>query len=187
MGRWRRKGKDSSSSGAASGSGGDGLLDPWSSEELLMVTGRLYSSSKEELLVLLSRSSSLLFVLSSPLQRASFWIDPGVDWLARREVPRLPVVEVVRFWRPLATHCLMETMSSGIGFARVGSANLVGVASFGRATSGCATSGYGAFGFIAGVDVASVASGVGSRHRGCCVDARKSVRISRSNFSILVL
>ena len=50
----------------------------------------------------------------------------GVDWLARREVPLLSVVGVVRFWRPPATHCSMETMSSEIGSARVGSANLVG-------------------------------------------------------------
>ena len=94
----------------SSGSGGDGL-----SEELLMSTARLHFSSKEELPVLLSHSSSLLFVLSSVLRCASFPIDSGVDWLAGREIPRLPVVEVVRFWRPTAAHCLMETMSSGIG------------------------------------------------------------------------
>ena len=67
MDQWRRKGEDSSGSDAGSGSDGDGdgLSDP--SEELLMLTERLYSSSKEELPVSLSCSSSLLFVLSSAL------------------------------------------------------------------------------------------------------------------------
>ena len=189
-GRRRRKGEDSVSSfgsGAGSSSGGEGLSDPWSSKELLIVTGRLYFSSKEELSVLLSRSFSLLFVLSSALRLASFRINPSIDWLARREIPRLPVVGVVRFLRPPVVHYSMETMSSKLGSTRVGSVNPVGVASFGRAASCCATFGRGASGCTTRVGVAFVAFGVGSEHRGCCVDAERSVRISCSNFSILVL
>ena len=184
-GRWRQKGEDSSGSGAGSGSGGDGLSDP--SKELLMSTGRLNSFSEEELPVLLSRSFSLLFVLSSALRRASFWNDPGVDWLAGREVPRLSVVGVVRFWRPPAAHCSMQTMSSRIGSARVGSANPIGVASFGQVVSRCAASGRVASSCTAGVVVASIASRASSGRRGYCAGAGRSARICCSNFSILVL
>ena len=123
-----------------------------------MSTERLYSSSKEKLPISLSRSSSLLFVLSSTLRRASFRIDPSIDWLVGREVPTLPIVGVVRFWRPLATHCSMETMSSGIGSAKVGSANPIGVASFDRAVSSCVAAGRRASGCTTGVGVASVTS-----------------------------
>ena len=94
---------------------------------------------------------------------------------------------VVRFWRPLIAHCSMETMSSGIGSDRVGSANPVGVASIGRAISGCATSSRGASGCTAGVGVASVASRASSGRRGYCTGAERSARIYCSNFSILVL
>ena len=68
----------------------------------------------------------------------------------------------------------METMSSGIGSATVGSANLVDVASFGRAISGCATSGRRASGCTVGVSVAFVASGVGSEHHDCCAGCRNT-------------
>ena len=81
----------------------------------------------------------------------------------------------------------METMSSGIGSARVGSANPVGVALLGRAVSRCAASGRGASDCTAGAGVASVTSGVGSGCRGYCVGARRSTFIYYSNFSILVL
>ena len=94
---------------------------------------------------------------------------------------------VVRFWRPPTAHCSMETISYGISSARVESANLVGVASFGRAASGCTSSGRGASGCTTGVGVTFVASGAGFGHRGCCAGAGRSVRISCSNFSILVL
>ena len=76
----------------------------------------------------------------------------------------------------------MEMISSRIGSAKVGSANPVGVALFGWAASGCAASGW-----AARVGIASVASGAGFGHCGCCAGARRSVRISCSNFSILAL
>ena len=74
---------------------------------------------------------------------------------------------MVRFWRPLAAHCLIEMISSKIGSARVGSANPVGVASFGWVAFDCATSGCRAFGWAAGVGIASIAFGAGFGCRGC--------------------
>ena len=94
---------------------------------------------------------------------------------------------MVRFWRAPAAHYSMETMSFGIGSAKVRSANPVGVASFGQVVSECATLGCGASGCTAEDNVASVASRAGSGRRGCCAGAGRSARICYSNFSILVL
>ena len=163
-GRWIQKGEDSDSS-TGSGSGGEGLSNPFE-ELLLMLTRSSYSSSEEDRLpVSLACSSYLLFVLSS-----TFCRDLGVD------------VGVARFWRLSTAHCSIETISSGIGFARVGSANLVAGISSGRAVSGWDTSGC-----AARVGVISITFGAGSAHCYCGPVGWRRALISLNNFSILAL
>ena len=147
-----------------------------------MLVGSLYSSSFEELLDSFACSSALLLVLSCAFLLVSCLTDLGVGWLPEMVVPWLPVVEVAISYRPSTAHCSSETMSFvlilRIASYKVGSDLLIGTTcSSGWATGAgvCCPVGSGAGCYVAGSKV------------GCCSASWRSVHISFSNFSILVL
>ena len=184
VGRWISKG---SNSGSSIESDWEEVSVPsYSSSSELIVTGSSYSFSSKELPDSLAVSFALLLVRSSAFLCASCLTDLGVDWLPGIVVPRLPVVEVAISCNPPIAHCSREAISSvlmsGIASCSMGSGLLVGrVSSFGWATGvGAGVGGCCPVGSGVGYCVATTGSG-------CCLTDWSSVRISFSNFSILVV